>query len=439
MPRPNTPLGRPALWPVSLALLVATGGLIAAAASAGPLTPPTGAPIPTMKTLAEVEPRIAVGPTTTPGDATAVYAITQPGSYYLTGNLVGPGGKSVISIRTTGVTLDLNGFEIRGGGGASGTSHGIDAQLPSATGGIIVRNGHVRECGGSGVRISAERVLVEGIIACNNGEYGIVAGSGSRIVGCTASANRHGIFTNDGSTVERCQALDNAERGFHLIRAAAVGCTARNNGAAGFYGDGDCTATDCTARENDAQGFHFPGALVARGCTASQNGQSGFVVYYGTLQGCVAHGNTGHGIRVDYASLVEACRVAANLQSGIVAFRSSRVVGCTARTNSSHGIALFTGCTATDNLCEENGIFGSSGGAGIFAEGSANRIEGNNVIANATGIQVEAPNGGNFIARNTASYNPVRHDIAPGNNNAEWIVTPGEGFTATNPWANFGI
>jgi hypothetical protein len=39
-----------------------------------------------MKTLDEVEPRIPIGPDTTPGDSDSTYKITEPGSYYLTDN-----------------------------------------------------------------------------------------------------------------------------------------------------------------------------------------------------------------------------------------------------------------------------------------------------------------------------------------------------------------
>lgn len=64
-------------------LLVLGLGVLAVA---GDLNPPAGPVAPTMKTLDEVEPRIAINRVNTPGDADSLYKITQPDSYDLTGN-----------------------------------------------------------------------------------------------------------------------------------------------------------------------------------------------------------------------------------------------------------------------------------------------------------------------------------------------------------------
>src|SRR5215469_2970325 len=72
----------------------------------GVLTPP-GAPGPTMKTLAQIEPRIPISTATN---------ISNPGSYYLTTNLNVPSG-SGITISANNVTLDLNGFALTGNTG----------------------------------------------------------------------------------------------------------------------------------------------------------------------------------------------------------------------------------------------------------------------------------------------------------------------------------
>lgn len=88
--------------------------LAAAAAGAGPLDPPAGPVAPTHRTLSEVEPRTAINAANTPGDADALLKITQPGSYYLTGNIAGVAGMHGIEIAARDVTLGLNGFTLSG-------------------------------------------------------------------------------------------------------------------------------------------------------------------------------------------------------------------------------------------------------------------------------------------------------------------------------------
>src|SRR6478672_5324618 len=96
--------------PVLVAAVVATVLWV----NAGDLNPPAGPVASTMKTLSEVEPRIAINATNTPGDADSVFKISQPGSYYLTGNVTGVASKYGIEIAASGVTVDLAGFELTG-------------------------------------------------------------------------------------------------------------------------------------------------------------------------------------------------------------------------------------------------------------------------------------------------------------------------------------
>src|SRR5438034_11001068 len=96
--------------PVCFAILLAVSWL----GFAGSLTPPAGPITGTMKSITEVEPRIAINATNTPGDTNSLFKITQPGSYYLTGNIAGVASKHGIEIVASGVTLDLNGFDLVG-------------------------------------------------------------------------------------------------------------------------------------------------------------------------------------------------------------------------------------------------------------------------------------------------------------------------------------
>lgn len=137
---------------IALALFTLT---LAAPALAGPLDPPIGPVSSTGKTLTEVEPRIAINGVNTPGDndsTPSLYKITQPGSYYLTGNVTGVINKSGIEIAASNVTLDLNGFELVGVTGTASV-HGIYA-TPTGLANVSVRNGSVRNRGGYGVNLS---------------------------------------------------------------------------------------------------------------------------------------------------------------------------------------------------------------------------------------------------------------------------------------------
>ena len=75
-------------------------------------------------------------------------------------------------------------------------------------------------------------------------------------------------------------------------------------------------------------------------------------------------------------------------------------------------------------------------GAGIHVTGSGNRIESNSSTGNDRGIDVGS--SGNLIIRNSASGNTTDYDILGGNKDAQ-VLSPGSGFTSTNPWANFSF
>ena len=74
-----------------------------------PSAPPTAG---TMKPLTDIEPRTAVQ--SLPGSASAVYVISQRGSYYLTGGMTVTEAKHAISIEASNVSLDLCGFTLTG-------------------------------------------------------------------------------------------------------------------------------------------------------------------------------------------------------------------------------------------------------------------------------------------------------------------------------------
>ena len=95
---------------LGVAILLAVPGLVTGPAQGGQLDPPGPPTAGTMKTLTEVEPRMAI--------SSLPFTISAPGSYYIVQSLVGISGANGISITSSRVTLDLMGFTLTGVPGA---------------------------------------------------------------------------------------------------------------------------------------------------------------------------------------------------------------------------------------------------------------------------------------------------------------------------------
>jgi hypothetical protein len=238
-----------------LALLALTGVAAAGLSFAGPLDPPPGPVAGTSKTLAEVEPRTAINAANTPGNANSRFRITQRGSYYLTGNITGVANKHGIEIAASGVTLDLNGFDLLG---VAGSLDGVTATLPGATGFTVV-NGSVRSWGGDGVNLGGAPCIA------------------SALRGLTCSDNSGiGITTGFDAAVSDCISYQNAGGGFTVASATRIArCTASLNGGAGIYAGSTCVVADCLIERNTQDGVRASGDCTIRGNTCVANGFNG--------------------------------------------------------------------------------------------------------------------------------------------------------------------
>lgn len=166
---------RPLLLPIlaSLAILPSVLGQ-------GSLTPP-GAPAPTQKTLTQVEPRTPVQ--SLPGDSSAHFIISTPGSYYLTDNITASAAKAGIKIVASGVTLDLAGFALLGAG--VGT-HGI-----AVTFGVVnadqvrIGNGTISNWTGRGVYSvgspAVQGLQISDLIVANCATGGVTVDTGGNV------------------------------------------------------------------------------------------------------------------------------------------------------------------------------------------------------------------------------------------------------------------
>ncbi len=343
---------------------------------------PAGAPAPGMRTLTQVEPRTPIG--------SLPFTITTPGSYYVTTNLTGTSGTNGITITVSDVRVDLSGFVLTGiGSSLSGV------QVPN-TGltNISVRNGTVRGWPMHGLEVNSDyAVTVEHIDASENGRSGIFCLSGG-------AAN---------FVVRHCNATRN---------------NTANAGGSGIVTSGG-TIVDCTAMANLNSA---PGISAGSGALVSH---------------CLVRNNSGPGISANGASVLD-CESFSNTGVGIYAGADSLVARCSSVGNTSDGIVLLRQCQATDNHSVDNGFFGT--GAGIRASSFGNRIAGNIVSGNTTGVLVDAGATNNVVIQNTAGRNPPSGAVGSANfvfnaftifgptNNA---FNPATGaITNLNPWAN---
>lgn len=175
----------------------------------------------------------------TPGD-TAGFPITisQPGSYKLTGNLTVPAGVMGIEITADNVTLDLNGYTVRGPVTClrnSSTRIVSCSALDAFAFGIfsmqkdsVVRNGSVRGFGAMGVYFTdSGSGSAENLRVSHNGGMGIKIARGN-MVGVEAELNgTSGIVV--GGMATRCTARDNGGTGIQATYAQENMATGNHN------------------------------------------------------------------------------------------------------------------------------------------------------------------------------------------------------------------
>ncbi|MFM9958014.1 MAG: right-handed parallel beta-helix repeat-containing protein [Phycisphaerales bacterium] len=380
---------------------------------AGPLTPPAGPVAPTPGP----EPRIAVNATNTPGDNNSVFVITQPGSYYLTANVIGQASKSGIRIVSSGVTLDLNGFEVIGPEQFSGD--GVTVANGGDPRNIAVFNGSVRGWKRHGIFLGFPNVAggrVENVTVSGNGECGIMVGYSSTVVNCTASFNgSRGIEASDGAKILECSAHLNQNGGIVLAADGIVSrCTALFNAQSGITVGTGSSALDSTASTTDAgPGFVLGELASAHRCTAQRNTTAGFNAAAGcVLNECDATGNFTNGIQGGASVRVVNSTARRNTLDGITVGVGSTVSGCTATENTTNGIRGLSSCVIRGNTCAGNGA-GAGSGSNIRVEGADSHIEANVCTGADRGIEVIA--AGNLIIRNTCANNGVNWTIAANN------------------------
>jgi hypothetical protein len=352
-----------------------------------------------MKTLNQIRSTgIALNQNNTPGDGANAFIISQPGSYFLTGNL-DTSKNTGISIRAEDVTVDLNGFRIA----ANGTlvSFGISIEGDRAT----ILHGSIASFAIGIDGVASKGVTLRDLVVSGCTTGAILVVNGALVENCRAEANTgsYGIDARDGSTLHNCVAVNNS---CDLGIVTGAGCTLSH-----------CVATGNIGQSASSYGIEAGPNSVIVGCTA----------YANTTSNTTQTGLTG---------------------AGIHALDGSRIVDCVAGSNQGDGIVVSNRCYISGNVSDSNGANGD--GAGIHATGSFNRMESNQVALNDRGIDVPTLNGRNLIVKNSARSNTSNYVIKAGNRPAAIVVPTAnandiidansgstDGFTGVDPWANF--
>jgi parallel beta-helix repeat protein len=346
------------------------------------------------------------------------YEITAPGSYYLTRNLRGRPGAGGITIAANDVTLDLNGFALRG---TSGSVAGIVAV---ARGGRVerlhnvrVHNGAIANWGGPGVDLAiADDVQVSDLRVSGNGA-GLRVGNGGQVHGTSVKDNRGlGIEGGDCTTV--------------------LGASVDGNGADGInVGKGSVVTASSTC--HNTRGIVAGRGSTLTGVTASENRGDGIVAESSVVKEATAHGNLSNGIVANAASNVIGCAANQNGAAGIFSSDFGRIADCTAFDNDGPGISIGIGNTVIGNQLSFNA-------QGINVSSSRNRIESNHATDNTQCGYCFHPSAGmSMLAKNSARGN--------GNSAAEDYAfqTQFHGgilgnffesdFSPAPPWSNFSF
>lgn len=429
---------------------LAAGALLAGKAHAGPLSPPTGPIAPTPGP----EPRIPINQTNTPGNSAATFRITQPGSYYFTGDVTGQAGKAGILIDSNNVTLDLMGFQLRG---VPGSTSGI--VMNNFLNGVTIRNGTISNWGRQGIVASIDSGAIEQIHAFNNGGWGIdnQLGRCVRVSDCSiynngdSSLNEGGMRTGETSIVIACAVHSNAGTGIQVGTNSTIhNCLAKDNLRFGILAETGCTISYCSAIGNAADGFRAARGSRIDSCAADNNSVTGiFMNENCAVSKCTANSNGGIGIITFEGCTITECSLNENLSGGISTASRCLITGCSSNSNNGDGISASGGSTLiTGNTCNYNRS-NSSSASGIRISGSRCRVEKNNCTNNQIGIA--CVNSGSILIGNSCSSNDQNWNIVDHNRYGPIIniTSPGtpavtgnsasSTLASTDPHANFSF
>lgn len=396
---------------VTASTLALFSGLLAVA---GPLAPSAGPIGATYKTLTDVEPRIPISQATTPGNATSTFRITQPGSYYLTGNVTGEAGKAGIDVAAAYVTIDLNGYQLKG---VAGSLKGVWVR----TGSVLIRNGNISSWGDDGVGYDggASNIQVHSVNSQANGGAGIAVGAFGEIRNCRVFSNAQGGYR-----------LYSAG---HLLDSIAVS----NTGVGVLVGNSGCIVRGCVVSSSTGDGYAAAvNANIFENCIANFNGGDGFDIDQSMIHGCTAASNSGFGFVLGNATQASSCSASINALGGFTAGAMCLLDSNSADSNGAGTVNRY-GFTITGTGTRVVNNYATNNVNGFLVSSTNAYFHGNTASNNATyGFAANGSMNGLYIG-NTSSGNGTAFAIGGGNGYGAVMNTPGANFSATNPAANY--
>ena len=370
----------------------------------GVLTPPPGAPAPTMKSLDQIEPRTPIGQV---GGSTELIVIDEPGSYVLQGNVSVTAGDA-IAITAGNVTLDLNGFMLSSFEKTpSGTAIAINDRLKN----ITIRNGHIRSGSTLGAAPNGTATFIPGAGFL----YGvIIRGSDTENV-CIEELGIHGlagtaINTNYATTVVRRCVVSTCQSGIYsntvedcqvrYSEGEAIRCaTASNCIGASFVWEGlnASSATNCTGVSTFSTGLLADTATNCKGYSGGDraglschtaigcygyNEAGGIGLAAASATGCVGISTSGTGLFADNATN---CRGTSTSGTGLDTNNKANgftgtATGCTGISDTGHGLIAAIATNCTGRTTDKSKI-------GVWVSGTATGCRGTNTGATGTGAQ----------------------------------------------------
>ncbi|MEW6658986.1 MAG: right-handed parallel beta-helix repeat-containing protein [Thermodesulfobacteriota bacterium] len=191
------------------------------------------------------------------------YTISQPGFYFLSGNLTYSGTFHAITVNADDVTIDLMGFSLIKDGPRVGTGVYMSGRTN-----VEIRNGTVRGFG-YGVREAS------------------ATGNKHRAINVRATGNLYGIyFLGSNHLLQGCSGSNNDQIGLFLTSGVITGCTASNN-SSGIVAHGPANVLGNTALNNSGVNFHLGNGtstaiLVDQNCAFGLTPSSNYYAPLGT-------------------------------------------------------------------------------------------------------------------------------------------------------------